>query len=282
VRAIGGFVLGIPGRFRRWWILTRLRLMAKLGGIDLTLDVHKTVRFETGVTFRIMPGRPITIRIGEGTVLEEYVNIQFFPVLDYDCELLIGEHAKIHRLSSMTVSGRLVMGDRFELGVGAVVRASQLVEFAEESGTGAYVSVFDFMHAIDSAETVTYQSVLVSLPVRIGRHVIIAEKATVTPGSIISDMSVVFPGAVVTGQFMEPVTMLAGVPARPMKRTDVIPMLENPMVAAFCTWLGDGPGAGFRTLEQVLADTPEPTRYVEAEHGWAAQQRRAAEAADGT
>lgn len=271
MRGIGGYVLGIPGRFRRWRTLTRLRLMAKLAGIDLTLDVHPTARIERGVTFKIMPGRPITIRVGEGAVIEEFVHVQFFPTLDYDAELRIGEHAKIHRLCSFTISGLLDIGDRFEMGVGAVVRASQFVEFGADSGTGAYATVFDFMHAIDSAQTITYQSVVVALPVRVGRHVIIAEKATLNPGSIVSDMSVVFPGAVVSGQFMEPVTMLAGVPARPMARDDVVPMLENPIVAAFVTWLVDKRGPAYRTLEQVLADTPEPTRFVEAEHGWAAR-----------
>lgn len=280
MRAIGGFVLGIPGRFRRWWILTRLRVMAKLAGIDLTLDVHPTVRFENGVSFKIMPGRPITIRIGEGTVIEELFHVQFFPVLDYDCELLIGERVKIHRMASMTISGRCVIGDRVEIGVGAMIRASQFVEFCDDSGTGSYVSIFDFMHAIDSAQSLTYQSVLVAAPVRIGRMTLIAEKATVNPGTVISDMSVVFPNAVVSGHWPEPVTMLAGVPAKPLKRHDVVPLLENPMVAAFVTWIGDAPAAGFRTMEQVLADTPEPTRYVEAEHGWDARQRRATEAAE--
>ena len=65
-----------------------------------------------------------------------------------------------------------------------------------------------------------------------------------------------------------------------MARTDVIPLLENPIVGAFATWIVDKPGPAYRTIEQVLADTPAPTRYVESEHGWAA--RTGAAAADTT
>jgi acetyltransferase-like isoleucine patch superfamily enzyme len=58
-------------------------------------------------------------------------------------------------------------------------------------------------------------------PISIGNHVWIGSRATVLKGAVIPDDTAVAAGAVVSGQFTEPGTVLAGCPARPVRKNVV-------------------------------------------------------------
>jgi acetyltransferase-like isoleucine patch superfamily enzyme len=58
-------------------------------------------------------------------------------------------------------------------------------------------------------------------PISIGNHVWIGSRATILKGAVIPDDTAVAAGAVVSGQFTEPGTVLAGCPAR-MVRKNVV------------------------------------------------------------
>ena len=60
---------------------------------------------------------------------------------------------------------------------------------------------------------------LIPAPIRIGNDVWIGANATVLPGVTIGDGAVVAAGAVVTRD-VEPLTVVGGVPARPLKRIE--------------------------------------------------------------
>ncbi|MCD2195405.1 acyltransferase [Actinomycetospora endophytica] len=58
-------------------------------------------------------------------------------------------------------------------------------------------------------------------PISIGNHVWIGSRATVLKGAVIPDDTAVAAGAVVSGRFTEPGTVLAGCPARPVRKNVV-------------------------------------------------------------
>ncbi len=117
----------------------------------------------------------------------------------------------VHRTTHLGGSGRIDIGDRVFLNSGAVVLAQDRVVLEDDVGLASdvYVADSDF-HAL--ADRPLRQG-----PVRIGRGAWVATRAIVLAGVTIGPRAVVAAGAVVTRD-VPPDTLVAGVPARPVRR----------------------------------------------------------------
>jgi carbonic anhydrase/acetyltransferase-like protein (isoleucine patch superfamily) len=270
-------LLSTPRKLRLKAFIARTKAMAKLQGIDLTLDIHPTVTLPKDIKFEFTPGKPVTVRIGEHTTIEEGFHVKFFAHCGQEPQLLIGPRVMFHRDVTMVLQGKACFAGFNEIGVGNVIRVSQGFEFGMMSGTGEYVSFYDFHHATNEEQSVIFQRVLVSNPIKIGNWVVIGPKATINPGSIISDMSLVFPMSVVAGQFLEPGRFLNGIPATEFLRPEIWPVLENPLVKMMVTWQEGKPGPNYKTADEALAAMPAPAHYDKDKHGYEAQLRRVQE-----
>lgn len=261
--------LGLPSRLRRWWLITYTKLMARITGVDIQIDIHPSVKIERGARFKLTQGNRISIIIEQGTTIEENFHVQFFANSGYEPELHIGPHTLIHRNVSFVVGGRLTLAGMNEIGIGTVIRAAQLIEFGRISGSGEYVSVFDFFHAVDEDKQQMYQANLVSLPVRIGDWVMLAAKSTVNPGTSLSEISMIMPNAVVAGSH-GPGQLIGGIPGRPIqdRKPEVFPTRSNPLVEAMLTWDGGSPGPNFKSIDEARDQVPKPQMFEKDKHGY--------------
>lgn len=280
MKSLLSLILALPSYLRRLKFVYRAKFMAKIMGVDLDIHVDKAVQFGRNVVLRLGAGNPVKIHIGPRVVIEDNVRFEVRNNVGHDPTLWIEGDAIFHPNAVILFGGHLVFKGMNEIGLGTVIRCTQYIEWGSPSGTGEYVSVYDFLHAIDSAQTTRYQSVLISQPVKLGNCVMLAAKSVVNPGTTISDMTIVAPNAVVSGFHDEPLEVLAGIPAKHLYKPEMWPLLDNPFIAAVTSWIGDKPGAGFKTVDEAKKATPEPTRYRSDEHGWDAIVARLAKRND--
>lgn len=270
MKSLLSLVLALPSYLRRLKFVYRAKLMAKVMGVDLDIYVDDRVKIGRNVVLKLEAGNPVTVHIGPNVIIEDDVRFEVRNNVGHNPTLWIEGNAIIHPHAVLLFGGHLVFKGMNEIGLGTVIRCTQYIEWGSPSGTGEYVSVYDFLHATDSAQTTMYQSVLISQPVKIGNWVMLAAKAVVNPGSTISDMTIVAPNSVVSGNHGEPLEILAGIPAKHLFKPEMWPLLDNPFIAAVTSWIGDKPGAGFKSVEEAKKMTPDPGRYKMDQHGWEA------------
>ena len=122
---------------------------------------------------------------------------------------------RLHHFISIHATGELVIGDQVFLNDGINICATQAVRIGDHAKIGDLVYIYDTHFHPLSPEAPTRQS-----PVFIGRNVWIGAKATLLPGSVIGNHSVIGAAAVVTGEI--PAKSLAiGCPARVIRTLNV-------------------------------------------------------------
>ena len=155
------------------------------------------VRIERGAIAR----HPETFEIGEGVV--------------------IGEHAFIQG----RFDGRCVIGARTWIGPQAYLDARDLV-IEEAVGWGPGAKVLGSQHTGAPADVPIIETDLRIRPVRIGAWADIGVNAVILPGITVGKGAIVGAGAVVTHD-VEPFTVVAGVPARLLRRRGQEPSEER-------------------------------------------------------
>lgn len=120
-----------------------------------------------------------------------------FPPFNSDCgkNIHLGRDVFVNAGCKFQDQGGIYLGDRVLVGQNVVLATLN--------------------HGMDPAR----RGDLIPAPIRIGNDVWIGANATVLPGVTIGDGAVVAAGAVVTRD-VEPLTVVGGVPARPLKRIE--------------------------------------------------------------
>ena len=148
---------------------------------------------------------PATISIGSNVIIDDFVFIG-----NHD-ELVIGNHVHIASHVSITGGGRCFLSDFCGLSSGTRI-ITGTDDFSGEALTGPTIP----------AEFRRVTRGFVSL----GAHVVIGANAVVLPNIRIGEGAAIGAGSVVTRD-LEPWTIYAGAPARPIK-----PRLREPVVEA--------------------------------------------------
>jgi acetyltransferase-like isoleucine patch superfamily enzyme len=120
--------------------------------------------------------------------------------------------------------GRCVIGDHVWIGPQSYFDARDLV-IEEYVGWGPGAKVLGSMHTGVPADVPIIQTDLTIKPVRIGAWADIGVNAVILPGVTIGKGAIVGAGAVVTTD-VEPFTIVAGVPARFLRRREGAPDVE--------------------------------------------------------
>lgn len=112
-------------------------------------------------------------------------------------------------------SGSLVLGERVFMNTGATVVANHNIILGDDCRLGDLVAIFDSDHHPLEPSRPTRIA-----PVRLGVNVWVGRSATILPGVTIGDHAVVAAGSVVT-EDVAARTVVAGVPARPVRTLDI-------------------------------------------------------------
>ena len=111
--------------------------------------------------------------------------------------------------------GSLVLGDRVFINTGATVVANHSIVLGDHCLIGDLVAIFDYgHHPIEPSRPTRFA------PVRLGANVWVGRSATILPGVTIGDHAVIATGSVVTDD-VPARTLVAGVPARPVRTLDI-------------------------------------------------------------
>jgi acetyltransferase-like isoleucine patch superfamily enzyme len=112
----------------------------------------------------------------------------------------------------------ITIGDRCTLGKGIGIVAHERVEIGDDIWTGHYVYVTDQNHGYEDVELPIGVQMWKNEPVSIGDGSWLGHGAIVLPGSRLGRHVVVAAGAVVAGLHADDNTVIAGVPARVVRR----------------------------------------------------------------
>ena len=112
-------------------------------------------------------------------------------------------------------TGSLVLGERVFINTGATIVANRSIVLGDDCLIGDLVAIFDTdFHPIEPSCPVRFA------PVRLGANVWVGRSATILPGVTIGDHAVIAAGSIVTGN-VPARTLVAGVPARPIRTLDI-------------------------------------------------------------
>lgn len=111
-------------------------------------------------------------------------------------------------------AGLFVLGDHSRIGARCLIQCAELVEIGRETEVSWNVQILDtdFHSLYESDGTVRAHTA----PIRVGDHVLIGTGAIVLKGVTLGDGVVVAAGSVVT-RSVDPGTLVAGNPARPIR-----------------------------------------------------------------
>lgn len=112
-------------------------------------------------------------------------------------------------------NGSLVLGERVFINTGATVVANHKIVVGDDCLLGDLVAIFDSNHHSLEPSFPTRIA-----PVHLGSNVWVGRAATILPGVTIGDHAVIAAGSVVTGD-VPARTLVAGVPARPVRTLDI-------------------------------------------------------------
>lgn len=142
------------------------------------------------------------------------------PRIENHGRMIIGDHVVLRSVVvpvelATTPDATLIIGDHCSLNYGVSIGATRWVELGDRVRVGPYAMI------IDSEFHSAYQRGVCppAKPVHIASDVWIGAKASILPGVSIGRGAIVATGAVVTCDVPE-LTVVAGVPARPIKQLD--------------------------------------------------------------
>jgi acetyltransferase-like isoleucine patch superfamily enzyme len=112
-------------------------------------------------------------------------------------------------------NGSLVIGERVFINTGATVVANHSIVIGDDCRIGDLVAIFDSdHHSLQPSRPIRIA------PVRLGTNVWVGRSAIILPGVTIGDHAAIGAGSVVTSD-VPARTLVAGVPARPIRTLDI-------------------------------------------------------------
>jgi acetyltransferase-like isoleucine patch superfamily enzyme len=197
-------------------IINALRMPNSVRGKDNQLNFSKTVFFKRVKI--VIKGDKNIIKINSKAVLR---NLKI-EIEGSNNQLILGEEVRVYENANILISGSgssIVIGNKTTIGSGKIfcAESNTHIKIGEDCMFGREIRVAtgDFHSVIDLQ---TNKRINQSKNIQIGHHVWIGFHASVTKGSTILDNSVVASYTLVNKENNEANVILAGVPARIIRR----------------------------------------------------------------
>ena len=161
-----------------------------------------------------------TVRFGQDC----FVAPQAVLLAEPGRDIIVGDGSQI--AADCVIHGPVRLGERVSLNHHVTLDGgAEGIHIGDDSRIAAYCTLYAFNHGLDADRLVREQPVT-SKGIRIGRDVWVGARAGIVDGVTIGDHAVVGMGAVVTRD-VEPWTIVAGNPARPVGRRPGAPDLPR-------------------------------------------------------
>lgn len=112
----------------------------------------------------------------------------------------------------------LVIGDNFSIGHHAEISVGKSIQIGDDVIMAPYTYITDSNHSYTDVNTVIRKQGMNHIPVKVGSNIWMGRSSMILPGADIKSNSVVAAGAIVTSQIEFDNVVLAGVPAKVIKR----------------------------------------------------------------
>lgn len=226
-------------RFRAWtaWLGLQLR---RQGG-RLVVDAPHAVRFDTPPRVRVHGlgdgEATTTLRFGEGVSLGRDLALELWARGTNRLELgdgvyflagarvelrggtiALGPHTHVRDGAVLKSEGELRVGEEVTISFHDVLACTERIEIGDLAGLGERVTITDSDHTHDGSERHYLRQPLRVTPVRVGRNVLVSANAVILRGAEVGDNAVVAAGAVVGRGEHPGGHLLAGAPAKAVKR----------------------------------------------------------------
>lgn len=204
------YLLGIPKS-----IYVCLRLCPLRDALRLPIIVsHKTKL--ANLSGKITLGRVKTgiVRIGFGSV-ETYDFSYQRTILNINGHIHFDGKAKIGLGSKLSINGALYIGDNFHISAASTIISRKKITIGKNSliAWECLLSDADHHHIIDELNNIINKP----KEINIGNHVWICARSTILKGSNIADNCVIGAQSLLSGDFKEKNTLIAGNPAKIIK-----------------------------------------------------------------
>jgi len=211
LRRLGGRLIADVEQTPRCLGLPRLELDGSPG--TLTLRIGRDVRLGRDLVIDLAGGLDGTVEIGDRVSFQNGVRLQ-----PWGGAIRLSDDAQIRDRCELKSAGELRIGKRTILGRAVTVHCEQQITIGALVGFAERVTVIDSDHGFDGSDTFFMRQPVRSSPVDIGDNVFLATNVVVLRGTTVGANSVAGAGAVLNGGAFPPGHIIAGVPARALRR----------------------------------------------------------------
>jgi len=200
-------------RAARRSFLVRARLAAALSDAHLELEIHPDAVLSPSARVEVWPRTRNVLVIGSGTTVGDGVLLSL-----RGGRLVVGAGTQLRRGVTLQVTGDVTVGDGVVLSTGLVLHGAERVEIGDLTIIGEYSTIADSTH-VRTPPGVPVHHAVETAPVVVGSNCWMGAGVVLAPGITVGDQAFVGAGAVVTKD-VEPGWLVAGVPARPVRRVE--------------------------------------------------------------
>jgi acetyltransferase-like isoleucine patch superfamily enzyme len=184
------------------------------GDATFVLRLGRGVALGRATHLDVWAGGSNELSLGDGAYLMHGVRLQL-----RGGTIALGPHTHVRDGAVLKSAGELRVGREVTISYGDVLACTERIEVGDLAGLGERVTITDSDHTHDGSASSHYlEQPLRVTPVRLGRNVLVSAGAVILRGAEIGDGSVVAANAVVGGGGHPGGVLLAGAPAKAVKR----------------------------------------------------------------
>lgn len=216
-RALNKLVHNPAMKFRRWWLIRRLKYnaMIKFGSIDVQIAPDVQVGRDIRIDFAKRAKG--VFHVGPRSRIGDNVRIRLW---DSGGSIYLGERVDIRGECVLNVAGgTLRLDGPNNLSWSVTVHCAESVHLERHAHVAEYSTIVDSSHFYTEPDVWSYHNTKTA-PVEIGEDVWICPKATITSGVTIGDHTIVASSTVVVKDVPSGV-LISGVPGKIVRELDL-------------------------------------------------------------